>query len=217
MLTLYSISEQIRKLLSGKDPASASPYTMAEVKNAAIQCINSLLKVQHFNQNLGNGETIPDGLVLAEYDNVAVETYKNISRATLPVMPYSLPLNIGIFHIGKTDDPLNGFIPFEPGQLQMIGEEGYVSDVLGQIAYEPAGKYILFNKDITTGDDETRITEVLMRLCVKDISLYGDFTMLPIPSDLEFTVIQETYKLLTGQYPENKKVDVISKQQEVVK
>jgi len=215
MATLYSISEQVMSFLQGGDSPQAPKFEREEVKRAVVQVINGLIKTQHLTEEMAGGETIPDGSVLAEYDSVPVEKYKNVSRATLPAMPVKLPLNMGIFHVSKTDDIINGFIPFEPGQLQMIGEEAMISDILGQIGYEPMGKYIIFNKDITTNQAEYRITEVYMKLVVKDLSLYGDFELLPIPSSMEFEVIMGTYQALTGQMPANKKVDVINKQPEV--
>lgn len=217
MSSIYSISESVRKLVEGADPASKAKFAMAEVKRYIIQVINSLIKTQHFNETMGGGENIPDGLVLAEYDNVPVESYKGLARAILPCMPVSLYLNIGIFHVSKTDDIINGFIPFQSGQLQMIGEERLISDVLGHIAYEPRGKYIVFNKDITQNDSENAINEVYMLLVVKDLSLYTDWEVLPIAADMEAQVIEMTYKLLTSQLIQDKKVDVINKQPEAVK
>lgn len=215
MATLYSISEQVRSMLQGGDPPQAPKFEMEEVKRIVVQIINGLIKVQHLTDEMGGGETIPDGSVLAEYDNVAVESWKGVSRATLPAMPVKLPLNMGIFHVSKTDDIFNGFIPFEPGQIQMIGEEPLISDILGQIGYEPMGKYIIFNKDITTNDPDNKIDEVYMKLVVKDLSLYGDYEMLPIPGSMEAEVIMQTFQILSGQFEANKKVDVINKQPEV--
>lgn len=217
MATLYAISEQVQSLLEGGDPSAAPKFDLREISRTVIQIINTALKTQHFTQTMAGGENIPDGLVLAEYDNVAVETYKNVSRATLPAMPVSLPMNMGVYHVSKTDDVINGFIPFQPGELQMIGEDAFISDILGQIGYEPRGKYIVFNKDITVGDDETRIEEVYLLLVVKDLSLYGDWDLLPISADLEATVIQQTFEFLKQQMPQDKKVDVINKQPEVAK
>lgn len=217
MSSIYSISENVRKLVEGSDPASRSKFSMAEAKGYIVQVINSLIKTQHFSQTMAGGENIPDGLVLAEYDNIAVTSYKNVSRATLPVMPISLYINMGVFHVSKTDDIINGFIPFQTGMFQMLGEEHLISDILGQIAYEIRGKYLIFNKDITTNDSDNAINTVYMLLVVKDLSLYGDFDLLPIDAAMEIDVIQSTYKLMTAQLPQNKKVDVISKQEEVVK
>lgn len=214
MATLYKISEQVSKMLEGADPASKTRYAIPEIKSYVIQTINSIIKTQHFTEEMAGGEMIPEGTVLAEYDNVAVEPYKNVSRCTLPAMPIKLPLNIGIFHVGKTDDIIDGFIPFEPGQMQMLGEEPLISDVLGQVAYEPRGKYLIFNRNITLGDEETKIEEVYMLLAVKDLSLYDDWEMLPITASMENDVIMGTFQLLSAQNLQNKKVDVINKQPE---
>lgn len=214
MATLYSISESVRSMLQGGDAPQAPKFEMEEVKRFVIQMINGMIKSQHLTEEMAGGEVIPDGTILGEYDNVPVESYKNISRATLPAMPIKLPRNIGIFHVGKTDDIINGFIPFSVGELQMIGEEPLISDILGQIGYYPQGKYIYFNKDITDNDADYAITEVYMLLAVKDLSLYGDYDLLPINSSMELDVIQATYQFLTSQMPANKKVDVINKQPE---
>jgi hypothetical protein len=213
-MTIYSLAESIRALIEGNGIPDKPKFTMKEVKIAAVQVINGLIKTQHLTEEMAGGEAIPDGTVLAEYDNVAVESYKGVARCTLPAMPVKMPLNIGIFHVSRTDDIINGFIPFEAGQIQMIGEEPLLSDILGQVGYEPRGKYLIFNRDIKTNQDEYKISEVYMLLAVKDLSLYGDFEMLPISSSMEIDVIQATYQILTGQMPSNKKVDVINKQPE---
>lgn len=210
-ISIYKISEQVRAALDGGDSPAASRREMGEVKEAIIQVVNGMIKAQHFSETLGAGEYIPDGTFLTQYDDIAVESYKNVSRATLPAIPVNLPIGVGIFHVGKNDDFFNGFIPFQAGELQMIGEEPILSDILGQIGYEPNGKYIIFNKDITAGDDDTAITSVCVRLVVKDLALYTDYEMLPIPVSMEADVIQKTFEVLNIQLPANKKVDVVNK------
>jgi len=174
-MTIYKLAEQINSMLEGGDPPVASKFDFREIKEAAVQVINSMIKAQHFSEELAAGETIPDGSVLTEYDNIAVESYKGVSRATLPAMPVKLPLNMGVFHVSKTDDIINGFIPFESGQLQMIGEEPLISDILGQVGYEVMGKYLIFNTDITDNDSVQAINEVYVKLVIKDLSLWGDY------------------------------------------
>jgi uncharacterized protein YkuJ len=213
MSTIFGIVESVRSLQEGGDTPNASKFEQNEVKIAVIQVINSLIKSQHLTEEMAGGEQIPDGTVLGEYDNVAVESYKGVSRATLPAMPVKMSYNIGIFHVSRTDDIVNGFIPFQAGQMQMISGEPLISDVLGQIFYEPRGKYIVFGRDITVGDSETAINEVYMLLAVKDISLYSDWEMLPISADMESAVIQGTFEYLSNQQRANKKVDVINKQE----
>lgn len=214
MATLYSLSEQVMSMLEGGDSPNAAKFEREEVKRFIIQTINSAIKIQHLTEEMSGGESIPEGTVLAEYDNVAVESYKGVARSTLPIMPVKLPMNMGIFHVSKTDDIINGFIPFEPGQLQMITQEPIISDLMGQVGYEPRGKYLVYHRDITSNDADNAINEVYMLLAVKDLSLYGDWDLLPITADMEIAVIEATFKFLTGQMPANKKVDVINKQQE---
>ena len=211
MATIFSIVESIRTLQEGGDTPNAAKFEQNEVKIAVIQVINSMIKSQHLTEEMAGGEQIPDGTILTEYDNVAVESYKGVSRAILPIMPVKLNRNMGVFHVSKTDDIINGFIPFQPGELQMIGEEPVISDVLGQVAYEPRGKYIVFNTDITANDSDYAINEVYMLLAVKDISLYSDWEMLPISADMESQVIQNTFQYLSNMQSANKKVDVINK------
>ena len=86
-MTLYKLSEIINSMLSGGDPPIAAKLEMQEIKEVAVQVINSLIKTQHFTEDMAGGETIPDGSVLTEYNDILVESYKNISRATLPAMP----------------------------------------------------------------------------------------------------------------------------------
>jgi hypothetical protein len=214
MATLYSISENVRTLIEGGDPSNAPKFEMEEIKRAVIQVVNGMIKTQYLTDEMAGGETIPDGSVLAEYDNVAVEKYKNTARAELPAMPVKLPRNMGVYHVGKTDDIITGFIPFQAGQLQMIGEQPLISDILGQVGYEQRGKYLVFDRDITTNQDEYRITAVYILLVVKDLSLYGDFDLLPIPASMDFEVIMNTFQALTGKMPQNKVVDVINKKPE---
>ena len=213
MATLYSITEQIISMLD-PDSSNAKKFEAAEIKRFAVQVMNGMLKTQHLTEEMSGGEVIPDGTILAEYDNIAVESYKNSARAALPVMPIKLPRGMGIYHVSKTDDIFNGFIPFGAGELQMIGEEPLISDILGQIGYEQRGKYLYFNKDITDNDADYAITEVYMLLAVKDLSLYGDWDLLPISGSMELDVINTTFQMLTAQIPASKKVDVITKDSE---
>src|SRR5690606_19269255 len=86
---------------------------------------NSIFKLSQFNINLPNGGTIPDNLNLATYENISVtRTSNSRSKATLPVTPISLPLNIGINEIrpvlstSSSSDRMLGqpFIPLQAGQ-----------------------------------------------------------------------------------------------------
>ena len=57
------------------------------------------MKFEYLSVTLPSEETIPEGLVLASYDNVPVERYKGVSRARLPAMPISLRRGMGIWFV----------------------------------------------------------------------------------------------------------------------
>jgi len=116
-ITKYFLAEQVLRLLKSGDPSVASRVHPEEIKAALAQVINATLKTEFISLTLPSGETIPEGAMLATYDAIPVVTYKDVSKSVLPVMPIKLFRNMGVFHVGKTDDTLSGFIPIQPGQF----------------------------------------------------------------------------------------------------
>lgn len=196
-ITKHYIAEQIKRLLAAGDPSVAARVHPAEVKAAVAQVLNAMLKTEFFQMTLPSGETIPEGCMLATYDNIPVVTYKDVSKSTLPVMPMKLFRNMGVFHIGKTDDTLSGFIPIQPGQYQFIQPQRLMGDLLSQIGYEVNGADIIYTQDLTAASPA--ITEVLMKLVIMDISLTNDYQMLPISADMQWPVIKEVYAMFSTE------------------
>lgn len=82
--TKYRLAEQaLRRLKSGR-PDNASGIRIEELMLAAGQIANMLIKATHFNQTLANGDNVPDSCVIGTYSDIAVSSYKNVSRATIP-------------------------------------------------------------------------------------------------------------------------------------
>ena len=98
---------------------------------------------------------------------------------------------------------MNGFIPLQTGQLALIRGERLISDILGQVGYEVVGNDVIFNKDLTT-DENLRI---YVRLVIFDINSYDDFSPLPLPADMEASIVQECFKFFSMQMPASKIVD----------
>lgn len=93
--------EQVIDLLKGGDPSASSSVEYTVVEKLIEQLINASLKADFFTVQSPSGETIPDGLVLATYEAVAVERYKQtLSRAQLPAIPIGLPRGMGVFFVG---------------------------------------------------------------------------------------------------------------------
>lgn len=98
LITKYYLTEQIRLLLgAAKAGAKFEPHT---IQSYLQQIINKKLKTTYFDTTLPGDETIPEGLVLASYDNVSVVKYKGTSRARLPAMPINLRRSMGVFFVG---------------------------------------------------------------------------------------------------------------------
>lgn len=199
--TIGRIAEQIQRIVSGGNPASTQRVTLPEIRIALGQVINRLLKMERIN-NYNEGERSPVvDACIAEYDNVAVTTYKDTSACTLPVLPLHLTRGRGVWHVSKTNSPHDPFIPLQPGQWALVKNHRILGDI--NIGYEVRGNRLIFTENLPGQS----INAVLIRLLVNDFDSYSDTDILPIPADMEMTVIEEVLKLLGAWQPSDKKVD----------
>jgi hypothetical protein len=210
--TIYKISEQIWKLLSGADPGAASSISINELKISVGQVVNQLLKTEHFQVNGAMGETIPNGSVLGLYEGIEVTAYGvNKSKCTLPIKPLKLPRNMGVYaiypkyrNIDATYDLDKEYIPLQMGQAGLLKSQLMINDLLGQVGYEVFGTEVIFTKNIKIQYPEI---VVAMRLAIMDISLYDDYDILPILPEQEWEVIQQVFGLYMKQPLPDKLVD----------
>lgn len=208
--TIYRIAEQTFSLIEGGDPKAASSISFPELKIAIGQVINAMLKTEYFTVNLKMGEVIPNGSVLALYENVPCETSNGKSQATLPIKPLKMPRNMGVFAIypkyttSSNYEYDKEFIPLQMGQGGLIKSQPLFNELLGQVGYECFGDKIIFTKDIKSLYPDVVLA---MRLAVMDISQYDDYDPLPILPEMEMQVIQEVYKLFMSQPSADKVVD----------
>lgn len=207
MATKYYLAEQVRRILTGGDP-SAPAVKLQEIMGAIGQVINRKLKADVFQVTFASGDTIPDNYIVATYDNIPVEVYKGRSRAKLPAVPVALPKGMGIYHVGAAGDPDDFYIPIPSGQTAMLKTQPLINDLLGRIAYEVAGNYVVFHKDITR--PPSSVSKVDMKLVVMDINNYSDYDPLPIPADFETDIITEVVKLFSVEPSPDNIVDSTS-------
>jgi len=210
VVTIYRLSEQALSLLEGGDLKAASSLSLNEIKIAVGQVINALLKVDYMSVNLKMGEAIPNGSVLALYEGISCETSNGKSQCTLPVKPYKLPRNMGVWGV-YPKYTTNGnyeydkeFIPLQMGQGGLIKSQPMINDLLGQVGYENFGDKLIFTKDIKSLFPDV---VVAMRLVIMDISQYGDYDMLPVPPEYEWDIITQVYKMYSSQPIPDKTVD----------
>lgn len=197
--TKYIIAEQVLFRYYGGYIDTSGPIKRPDVYKALEQKINSLFKLRHFDVTLPSGETTPDNLMIGVYENIAVTSLNNgKSKSTLPVIPISLPKNVGIYQIYNPEFPDFPFIPLLKGQRGLLRTDSLLNDVLGQITYEPQNNTVTFSKDLLLIDCPV----VTMELCVMDMSLYSETDPLPIPADFEQTIIDELMQEFMPILPE---------------
>lgn len=217
VVTIGRLSEEILKMLSGGEIQAASNIDINEIKISIGQVVNSLLKIEHFNINEKMGETIPNGSVLGLYENISCETWNGKSKCTLPIKPLKLPRNMGIFAI-YPKYTTNGnyeldkeYIPLQMGQGGLIKSQPMINDLLGLVGYENFGDQVIFTKDVKSLFPDM---VVAMRLAIMDISLYGDYDMLPILPEQEMAVKEAVIKMYSGVGVADTLVDSTTKQQQ---
>lgn len=187
MSTKKIIAEQVLFKLAAGYPDTSFQIDERDIYKALEQRINSLFKLHQFDQTLANGETIPENTMIATYEDVAVTSFGEKSKSTLPIIPISLPKNVGIFLIYNSAYPDMPFIPIQRGQGALLKSDTLLNDMQGMISYEPKNNLVIYSKDITTFGFST----VTMELCVLDMSQYGITDRLPVPADMESRLVDE--------------------------
>lgn len=217
VITLGRLSEEILKMLSGGDIQAATNISQNEIKISIGQVCNTLLKVDYLSINGKMGEMIPNGSVLGLYENIPVTSWNGKSQSTLPIKPLKLPRNMGVWAIyPKFESNQNyeldkEFIPLQMGQGGLLKSQPMINDLLGQIGYEIFGNTIIYTKNLPEMFPDI---VVAMRLSIMDISLYGDFDILPILPEMEWQIKQEVVKLYSGVGTADMLVDSTTKQQQ---
>lgn len=195
------ICEQIERLLYAGDPSTAARITRDDISKLVEQQSIAMLKAARFEQNLPEGDMYPTGTMIAEYDSVPVESYKNISRAKLPATPVSMPMGMGVWHVGPTTDIHKQYIPMQSGQFAIMKNASLLGANLK--GYEPVGGYIHFTADLT----KEGVTAVYMQLLVSDIHGLGDWDILPVTQDMEAQIVTTVFQLLANRPPADRTVD----------
>jgi hypothetical protein len=194
--TKFLLAEQVLTRLAGGYRDVAQSVQMEDVVKAIEQVINTMFQTQYYSATLPTGETIPDNLMIAFYEDIAVASYGDKAKAELPIVPISLPRNMGVYRVVNTNDI--DFIPVPLGQGALLRADKLLNDLLGSVYYEVRKNEIVFSKDITLLD----VTSVNMYLVVMDISLYSNTDPLPIPANMEEEIIEKTFAKFAPIVPE---------------
>jgi hypothetical protein len=195
------LCEQIERLIYAGDPSTAARIHRNDIKKLVEQQLIAGLKARRFNENLPEGDHYPSGTMIAEYSDIPVESYKNVARAKLPATPVSMPLNMGIWHVGPNDNINEQYIPLQSGQFAMAKDVKLLGEMVK--GYQPMNGYIVFSEDIRAAG----VDEVYMQLLVTDIMSLSDWDILPVPQDMEAEIVTNVYNMLVQRPPADRIVD----------
>jgi hypothetical protein len=194
--TKYLLAEQVQTRLAGGFRDANQPVQTEDIIKAIEQIINSMFQMQYYSATLPTGETIPDNLMIAFYENIPVTTYGDKSQAELPIIPISLPRNMGVYRVTNIND--NDFIPVPLGQGALLKADKLLNDLMGNVWFEIRKNIVIFSKDILL----LGISEVNMYLIVMDISLYSNTDPLPIPASMEEEIVEKAFAKFVTVTPE---------------
>lgn len=197
-VTKAILAEQIQRLYArfiDKDNVS-DVIDLREVKLLLAQSINKVLKLQ-VSESFKAGQVDVPKCSLIEY-TCAVTSDSDNSRSyiTLPAIPLTLPLDMGIWSIAASNAALTPYIPI-PAQDIIVFQGTNVSALEQQVGYYVQGKKVYFTKDITLSANGT-ITSVIVNLLVSDFSQIGDTDLLPISPEVESAVIEDVLNTISS-------------------
>ncbi len=198
MTTKNILAEQIQRLYArfiDKDNVS-DVIDIREIKLLLVQSINKILKLQVAESFKAGQVDVPKCNLLEYTCAVTSESGNNRSHITLPAIPLTLPMDMGIWSIAATNAALTPYIPI-PAQDIIVFQGTNVSALEQQIGYYVQGKKVYFTKDITLSANGS-ITSVIVNLLVSDFNQIGDNDLLPISPEIESLVIEDVLNAISG-------------------
>jgi hypothetical protein len=196
--TKYILSEQIQRIYArflDKDNPS-DVIDLREIRLLVNQSINKILKLQVAESFKAGVVDVPK-CSLVEY-TCAVTSQPGNNRAfiTLPVIPLTLPMDMGLWSIAASNAAMTPYIPI-PAQDIIVFQGTNLSALEQQVGYYIQGKRVYFTKDITLVANGS-ITSVIVNILAADFSpsVLGDNDLLPISPEVESTIIEDVLNTL---------------------
>tara|TARA_R110002050_G_scaffold118847_5_gene236522 strand:- start:655 stop:1320 length:666 start_codon:yes stop_codon:yes gene_type:complete len=215
MITKGKLTDQILRLYTGGNPSDDKEISRADVNLLVGQAINQILKKEYVASGISQGEMFPPHTLVTTYKSTIVANAGfQHPYALLPVMPISLPRNMGVWRVvpasSEADKVSSSFdqelIPIQTGQLSALNSQEQTQYLEDQVGYWAEGNKIFFNKDVLNSSTH-RFGAVFISLLVIDPTVLGEYDYLAIPAEHEDSIIKECLTIL-GALP--KMVDKVS-------
>lgn len=191
MITKGKITDQILRLYTGGSPNDEKEISRDDINLLVGQVVNRLLKLEHASVNMGSGDMYPPHTLITQY-KISLSGFMNVDGnlvdkfAKLPVMPISLPRNMGVWSVSMSGTE---FIPLQSGQETMISSQDQLQYLENQIGYYVEGDVVRFTKDPSG-------SFINIKLLIIDPTVLGEYDYLAIPAEMEEAVVKEVLTLL---------------------
>lgn len=194
--TKYILSEQIQRVYArfiDKNNVS-DVIDLREIKLLVNQSINKVLKLQVAESFKAGLVDVPKCSLIEYTCAVTSDTANSRAYITLPVIPITLPLDMGIWSIAASAAAMTPYIPI-PSQDILVFQGTNLSALEQQIGYYVQGKKVYFTKDITLSANGS-ISSVIVNILAADFSTTTDNELLPISPEVESTIIEDVLNTL---------------------
>lgn len=198
MTTKNILSEQIQRIYArfiDKENLSDVIDTR-EINLIMNQSINKVLKLQVADSFKAGSVDVPKCNLLEYTCAVTADAGNNRSYITLPAIPLTLPMDMGIWSIAAATGAMTPYIPI-PAQDVLVFQGANLSYLEGKIGYYLQGKRVYFTKNITLTANGT-VTSVVVNLLVMDFSQIGDNDVLPISPEVESAIIDDVLQTISN-------------------
>jgi hypothetical protein len=198
MTTKSLLSEQIQRIYArflDKENLSDVIDTR-EINLLMNQSINKVLKLQVADSFKAGLVDVPKCNLLEYTCAVTADAGNNRSYITLPAIPLTLPMDMGIWSIAAATGAMTPYIPI-PAQDVLVFQGVNLSYLEGKVGYYLQGKRVYFTKNITLAANGT-VTSVVVNLLVMDFSQIGDNDVLPISPEVESAIIDDVLQTISN-------------------
>lgn len=197
-MTKTILAEQIQRLYArflDKDNPS-DVIDLREVLLLVSQSINKVLKLQVAESFKAGMVDVPKCNLIEYTCPVTADSGNNRAYITLPAVPLTLPMDMGIWSIAAATGAMTPYIPI-PAQDVLVFQGANLSYLEGKTGYYLQGSKVYFTKNITLSANGT-VTSVVVNLLTMDFSKFTDNDMLPISPEVESAIIDDVLQTISN-------------------
>ena len=197
-MTKKILAEQIQRLYA-RFIDKENPSDIIDTREIILlvgQSLNKVLKLQVAESFKAGMIDVPKCNLIEYTAAVTADSGNNRAYITLPVIPLTLPMDMGIWSIAAATGAMNPYIPI-PAQDVLVFQGANLSYLEGKVGYYVQGKRVYFTKNITLTANGT-VTSVVVNLLTMDLSQFGDNDLLSISPEVESTIIADVLETISN-------------------